>query len=82
VEVLAKAVNMSASQLYRKLKALTEISTVQLIQRFRLERAAVLLQQGHNVTEVAYRVGLRSPAYFSQLFKKHFGCSPKEYEGV
>lgn len=82
VEVLAKEIGMSASQLYRKLRSLTEMSTVQLIQRLRLERAATLLKQGYSVSEVAYKVGLRSPAYFSQLFKKHFGCSPKEYEGI
>ncbi len=82
VETLARAVNMSTSQLYRKLTALTGLSSVQLIQRFRLERAAALLKQGRTVTEVAYMVGLRSPAYFSQLFKKHFGCSPKEYDRV
>ncbi len=80
VVVLAQALAMSPSQLYRKLRALTELSTVQLIQRARMERAAVLIKQGYNVSEVAYMVGLRSPSYFGQLFKKFFGCSPKEYE--
>lgn len=79
VEQLARSVHLSSSQLYRKLKALTGQSTVQVIQSIRLEKAARLLKQQYAVSEVAHRVGLRSPAYFSQLFKKQFGCTPMEF---
>jgi len=79
VEQLASSVHLSSSQLYRKLKALTGQSTVQVIQSIRLEKAARLLQQQYSVREVTHRVGLRSPAYFSQLFKKQFGCTPVEF---
>jgi len=79
VEILADEIGMSASQLYRKIKALTGLSTLQLLQRYRLEKATAYLKQGYSVSEVSYMVGVNSPAYFSQLFKKYFGYSPKDY---
>jgi len=79
VEVLANEIGMSASQLYRKIKALTGLSTLQLLQRHRLEKATAYLKEGYSVSEVSYMVGINSPAYFSQLFKKYFGYSPKDF---
>lgn len=79
VEKLAAELSMSPSQLYRKVKALTGLSTVQLIQTYRIEQAKVYLEQGYNVSEVTYMVGFTSPAYFSQIFKKYTGQKPKDY---
>ena len=79
VESLAAEMSMSPSNLYRKVYALTDRSPKQLIQEAKLEQAGLLLKQGFNVSEVAYRTGFRSPSYFSQVFKKHFRCTPREY---
>ena len=79
VEDLSRAVAMSRYQLHRKLKALTNQSISIFIRRMRLERAHQLLEQGAgNSTEICYRVGFSSPAYFSKCFKEQFGIVPSE----
>jgi YesN/AraC family two-component response regulator len=79
-ESFARAVNMSRMQLYRKLKALTGLSTSEFIRSQRLKLAAELLKTGKaNVSEIAYDVGFNSAAYFSKCFKKAYGCSPTEF---
>ncbi|NOT50868.1 MAG: response regulator [Chitinophagaceae bacterium] len=76
---LANAVNMSRSQLHRKLKALTGEAPNELIRNFRLERALELLQKNAgNVTEVAFMTGFSSPAYFSKCFNDRYGYSPTD----
>lgn len=76
---LANAVNMSRSQLHRKLKALTGEAPNELVRNFRLERALDLLQKGAgNVTEAAFMTGFSSPAYFSKCFSDRYGYSPAE----
>lgn len=76
---LANAVNMSRSQLHRKLKALTGEAPNELVRNFRLERALGLLQKGAgNVTEIAFMTGFSSPAYFSKCFNDRYGFSPTE----
>jgi two-component system, sensor histidine kinase ChiS len=80
VESLAEHVNMSVSQLNRKLKALIDQSPGQLIGSLRLQRAAdLLVQKTGSVSEICYKVGFNDNAYFSRAFKKQFGCSPTEY---
>ena len=77
---LARAVNMSISQVNRKLKALIDQPAGQLIRSMRLQRAADLLKQNAgNVAEIAYKVGFGNQAHFSTMFQKQFGCSPSEY---
>lgn len=83
VEDLADGMNMSVSQLNRKLNALVGQPPGKLIQSLRLQRAADLLKQNAgNVAEVCYKVGFNDQAYFSRAFKKQFGCSPSEYRSV
>jgi two-component system, sensor histidine kinase ChiS len=80
VERLAEHVNMSISQLNRKLKALIDQPPGQLISSLRMQRAADLLaQKAGSVSEICYQVGFNDNAYFSRAFKKQFGCSPSEY---
>ncbi|MBE0661435.1 MAG: response regulator [Bacteroidales bacterium] len=80
VESLADHVNMSVSQLNRKLNALIDQPPGQLIRSLRLQRAADLLaQKAGSVSEICYKVGFNDNAYFSRAFKKQFGCSPSEY---
>lgn len=79
VETLAEGMNMSRVQLYRKVKALTGASPVDLVRTSRLMRANDMLRRGEcSVSEVAYRTGFNSPSYFSKCYKAYFGHSPSE----
>ncbi|MDN3659487.1 ATP-binding protein [Ferruginibacter paludis] len=79
VEELAGAVNMSRSQLHRKLIALTNQAPGEVIRNTRLLRAKELLQKKYATpSEVAFKVGFSSHTYFSKCFKEEFGVSPSE----
>ncbi|MCB9264079.1 MAG: response regulator [Lewinellaceae bacterium] len=74
---LCRALNMSRSQLFRKLKALTGKPTSLFIRSIRLQKAKqLLLDTGLNVSEIAYEVGFTSPAYFTRAFSEEFGVAP------
>jgi len=80
VEVLCHEVGISRTQLHRKMREMTGLSTSEFIRNIRLEQAARLLkEQKVNVTQVAYIVGFSNLAHFSTVFRKHFGVSPSEY---
>jgi ligand-binding sensor domain-containing protein/signal transduction histidine kinase/DNA-binding response OmpR family regulator len=80
VEKLSRKVAMSAPVLYKKIKAVTDMSVNEFVKSIRLKRAAQLLQQGElTVYEVAYSVGYQDRKYFSKEFKKQFGKTPSEY---
>ncbi len=79
VEELSKEIGMSRSNLFRKLKALTDQSPNQVIREMRLIRAKELLEKrAGNSAEVAYMVGFNSPTYFSKCFNDYFGVSPTQ----
>ena len=81
VEDLASKMFISKSQLYRKVKALTDYTPVQLILNYRLKKATELIEQNYgSITEVAYEVGFNNLGYFSQTFKKEYGVSPNQYK--
>lgn len=75
----ASAMMISQSLLYKKLKAITDMSVVEFIRSIRLNYAMTLLRSGdYNVTEVSEKCGFSSSAYFSRVFKDNFGKSPSE----
>ncbi|MBN9351607.1 MAG: response regulator [Chitinophagaceae bacterium] len=81
VTQLSDEMNMSVSQLNRKLKALIDQSPQKFIRSIRMQRALELLKTGNgNVSEVSWEVGFEDPGYFSKVFKAHFGCLPSEKE--
>lgn len=81
VEILADKLNMSISQLNRKLNALINQPGGQLIRSLKLQRAADLLKQNAGtIAEICYKLGFTDQAYFSRVFKKQFGLSPSEYK--
>lgn len=79
VEELSKKVGMSRAQLHRKLIALTGKSASRFVRNYRLEHAYQLLEKKvGTVSEIAYRVGYSSPAYFTKCFTEDFGISPSQ----
>lgn len=81
VELLATELNLSRSQLYRKIKTQTGQTVNEFLRKIRLQRAKQLLESGSvNVSEVCYKVGFSSPSYFTKCFKAHFGVLPTEVE--
>jgi len=79
IDDLAQELQISRSQLYRKIKALTNLSTSIYIRNIRLKQAQkLLLQNKYPISEVAYMVGFKSPAYFSQAYKALFGYAPNQ----
>ena len=77
VEDLASDMNLSRVQLYRKVKALTGSSPVELLRTARLSRAYhLLLTTDKSVSEVAYAVGFTAPSYFTKCFKEEYGMVP------
>ncbi len=79
-DFLAEQLNLSYTQLYRKLKALTNQSASVFIRKVRLEEAAKLLKEGEEtVSEVAYKTGFSDPAYFSRAFSQQFEMPPSVY---
>ncbi len=78
--VLAAGLNLSESQLYRKLKALSGKSTSLFIRATRLSASKELLKAGElNISEVAWQCGFSDPSWFSRIFKQEFGVSPSAY---
>ena len=79
VEDLAARMGLSRVQLYRKVKALTGNTPIDLLRKARLAQAQKLLQQSSlSVSEIAYQVGFASPSYFSKCYKDEFGIVPGE----
>ena len=79
VEQIGDEIGLSRVQLYRKVKALTGYSPVEILRKARLTRARHLLQTTERtVSEIAYAVGFSTPSYFSKCYKDEFGESPKK----
>lgn len=76
---LGADMGISRVQLYRKVKAMTGMSPVELLKEMRLQRAMKLLKAtDKTVAEVAYEVGFGTPGYFSSCFKKQYGKYPTD----
>lgn len=79
VSEFAASVGMSRATFYRKLKAVTNLSPIEFIKRFRMERAVTLLRKGVPITEIAMQVGYSESSSFNRGFRRHHGCSPSEF---
>ena len=78
---LASELCMSRSSLLRRIRTLFNVSPVELIRLIRLKHAAELIQDGrYRLGEISTMVGFNSPSYFSKLFARQFGMTPKEFE--
>lgn len=83
VEDIGKQIGLSRVQLYRKVKAMTGSSVVDLLRKARLAKAKRLLEsRSMSVSEVAYDVGFSAPSYFTKCFKDEFGMLPGDVGNV
>ncbi|MBO4518994.1 MAG: response regulator, partial [Paludibacteraceae bacterium] len=79
VEIIADKMAMSRTQLYRKIKQLTNYSPNEIIRNVRLHEARALLAKGTmSVSEIAYSTGFTSPSYFTKCYTEFFGEKPSE----
>ena len=79
MEDLGETVGLSRVQLYRKVKAITGLSPVELLRQMRLQQGYVLLSTtDKTVQEIAYEVGFGTPGYFSKCFRQQYGKYPME----
>ena len=77
---LSRELGISRVHLHRKLKSIANISPNEFIKNIRLQKAReLLLQMEFTISEVCYKVGFNSPAYFSSCFKSHYQMSPSEF---
>jgi YesN/AraC family two-component response regulator len=82
VEQLCALLFLSRVTLHRKLKAMINKSSIDLILEIRLRKAKELLLTGHyRIAEVAYKVGFNDPKHFARKFKELFGITPSEVKG-
>lgn len=80
ISYLSDKMCMSSSTLYRKMKALTGLSTNEYIRKMKMKYAEQLLLEGkYNISEIAFKVGINNLFYFRQCFKDEFGAIPSEY---
>jgi AraC-like DNA-binding protein len=81
VEKMAMEMNMSRTNLHRKLKSITGFPPSELIRSIRLRKAAKLIvNKVDSISQIALLVGFDDYSHFSKSFKKHFGVAPTSYE--
>ena len=80
VDFISSKLGLSRTQLYRKIKALTNYSPVEYLTIYRLKKAEHLMRSSEiSIKEIAYQLGFTAPSYFSTSFKKYFKVSPTEF---
>ena len=81
IQAYAESLNMSTCWFIRRFKEIANVTPMQYIIALRMTNAKILLEsQTYNVSQTAYHVGYDNPLYFSRLFTKFVGISPKEYK--
>ena len=79
VDSIARRMGLGRTQFYRKLKALTNYSPVELLRNMRLAKARSLLTAtDRSVSEIAYEVGFSTPAYFGKCYKDRYNETPTD----
>ena len=81
VEAMADILCISRSSLLRKIKVLFNLSPIELIRLVKLKKAAELIKEGkYRIGDICFMVGISSSSYFSKMFLKQFGVTPKAFE--
>jgi AraC-like DNA-binding protein len=81
IDVLCEKLGFSRSNLFRKLKGLTGMTPSDLIIKIKLNHAVELFKSNQNmrIADIAYESGFHDPKYFSTVFKKFYGKTPKQF---
>lgn len=80
IEDFGSELGMSRVNLYRKIKALTDLSPSRFILNHRLKIASeLLMEKGSSISDICYRVGFNNLSYFTRTFKEAYGLTPSEY---
>ena len=80
IDDLTDTFHMSRTVFYRKVKSLTGVPPVDFVSRMRIKRSIQLLEQSQlSISEIGYITGFTTPQYFTRVFKRLTGCTPKEY---
>jgi signal transduction histidine kinase/ligand-binding sensor domain-containing protein/DNA-binding response OmpR family regulator len=80
IDEVATAVGLGRTTFYKKLKSLTGMAPVEFVKEMRLKRSLQLMDSGEfNISEISYRVGFTSLAYFSTCFKEKYQQTPSQY---
>ena len=81
IDILCETMGLSRSNLFRKLKGLIQMSPSDLIIKIKLGHAEELMKNKtfNRISDIAYESGFHDPKYFSTLFKKYYGKTPKEF---
>jgi len=82
VSQIADSLYISQSTLERHFKQILNITPLEYIRKKKLILAAQLLQNGESVLQTGIKVGYNDNSYFIQLFKKYYGCTPREYKSI
>jgi len=81
VSELVSEIGLSKSQVFKKIKSLSNKSITQFIKETRLHEAAkLILHSDLHASEISYKVGFSSPSYFNKCFSKYYGVTPGEYK--
>lgn len=79
IDELGEKIGLGRVQLYRKVKALTGSTPVELLRLARLERGRQLLKTTNmTISQIAYEVGFATPSYFTTCFKQQYGMYPND----
>jgi len=77
---LGRELGMTRSQLFRKIRSITNTSPNELVRMVRMKHAARMLRsRDMNITQVMYEVGMKNPSHFAKSFKKYYRLNPSEY---
>jgi len=80
IEQMADEMNLSRTQLFRKMKSITSYSPIEFINEVRLQKAAnLILAKADTLAQISYSVGFNEQSYFAKRFRKKFGINPRNY---
>lgn len=80
VSTIASKLAMSDRQLYRKTKSIVDMTPIDYVRRFRIEKGRILIKQGKSAGYATVEIGFTSQSYFGKCFKAQFGMTPRDYK--
>ncbi len=81
IDDLCNTLEISRSQVYRKLKIQIGKSFSQLLNEARIKKSGILLENMElNISEIAFTMGFKDPSYFVKVFKKQMSVTPGKYK--